>query len=95
MENLIEVKDKFNKIIYLSKERWKHINEDHPEIAGYLKWFELVLKNPTKVASNSLDAKVKYFYRYLKDEKKYLLIIVKYLNGKGFIISSYLIRKIQ
>jgi len=39
----------------------------------------------------------RFYYRYYKDRKtaKYLLIIVKYLNGQGFIITSFYTDKIK
>ena len=39
------------------------------------------------------DENVSYYFKYLKHaaySKKYLLVAVRYLNGKGFIITAYL-----
>ena len=95
---LFEFKDKDDKTIYLTKERWSHISIEHPEIASYIKEFNEILNNPTKIIDYYNDNKVKYYYKYFKDRKeksKYLLVIVKYLNGEGFIITAYFVRNIK
>ena len=92
---IFEVKDKTGRKIYLTKERWTHINIEHPEVSHYFFILEEVLTNPLRITDYENDEKVKYYYRYLKNVKKYLLLIVKYLNGEGYIITSYIIGKIK
>ena len=95
---IFEFKDKNGKIIYLTKERWSHINIEHPEIADYIEEFNEILSNPTKIFDYQHNKYIKYYYKYFKDRKeksKYLLIIVKYLNGEGFIITAYFVRQIK
>lgn len=92
---IFEVKDKTGRKIYLTKERWTHINIEHPEVSHYFFILEEVLTNPLRITDYEYDEKVKYYYRYLKNVKKYLLLIVKYLNGEGYIITSYIIGKIK
>lgn len=94
MPKLFETKDKTGRIIYLTKERWIHISTEHPEAASFFKNFEDVLINPTKIISYFYNKNIKYYYKYFKEKKSYLLIIVKYLNGEGFIITSYFIKHI-
>ncbi|OIO41954.1 hypothetical protein CO155_01480 [Candidatus Pacearchaeota archaeon CG_4_9_14_3_um_filter_35_19] len=43
----------------------------------------------------SLHPYMTNYYKHIKEEKAYLLVGVKYLNGKGFVITSFLIRKIM
>lgn len=93
---IFEMKDKSGRIIYLSDERYKHILK-HPEMQNKftLQWIEETLLKPLKIVD--IDEYVRYYYRYYKDRKskaKYLRVIVKYLNGEGFIISAYFIEKI-
>jgi hypothetical protein len=95
---VFEVIDRSERKIHLSTERWKHINQEHPEVADYLEEIQETLKNPIKITHYSDDESVKYYYKYFKNREssaKYLLVIVKYLNGTGFIITSYFVRKIQ
>ena len=95
---IFEIIDKSGKIIYLTNERWGHINEEHPEIFLYLNYFEDILKNPTKIKVYECDESISYYYKYFKNRDasaKYLLLIVKYLNGEAFIITAYFVRNIK
>ena len=95
---VFEITDKSGRKIHLSKERWTHINEEHPEISPYLEELHEVLRKPDKITSFEFDDDVRYYYRYLKQRKhaaKYLLVIVKYLNEEGFIITAYFVKSIK
>lgn len=97
MPFLLETTDKSGRKIHLTTERWTHINTEHPEISAYFNDFEEVLKNPTKIITYFYDDNIRYFYKYFKQRKsssKFLLLIVKYLNGNGFIISGYFVNRI-
>lgn len=98
MTLVFAIKDKTGRDIRLTKERWEHINKEHSEIAPYLEEIKEALQNPLKIQPYESDEKVKYYYRYLKHREspsKYLLVIVKYLNGEGFIITAYFVRHIK
>ena len=82
----------------MSKERWNHINQDHPEMANYIEEIKETLQKPDKTITFSFDKNIKYYYKYLKNissSAKYLLAIVKYLNGEGYIVTSYFVRRIK
>ncbi len=94
--NLLEVTDKTKMIIYLTDERWSHISGDHKEISTYLGQFIATLEYPTKFIL--FRDKIGYYYKYIKNRNnkdKYLLVIVKYLNGEGFIVTAYFVREIK
>lgn len=98
MPPIFEIKDKSGRDIYLSKERWTHINQEHPEVSGYIEEIKETLKSPTKIKTYEYDGDIRYYYNYYKSREspsKYLLIIVKYLNGDGFIITAYFVRNIK
>ena len=98
MEYVFEIIDKSGRKIHLSKERWLHISTEHPELANYTEELKETLVNPTKITTYIYDENIKYYYKYLKESGlpiKYLLVIVKYLNGKGFIITAYFMRNIK
>ena len=98
MDWIFEIQDKSGRKIYLSKDRWTHINQEHPEIAPYLEDLKETLRNPTTVTTYSFDENVKHYYQYIKDRKsdaKHLLVIVKYLNEHGFIITAYFVRHMK
>jgi len=98
MAYFFQIRDKSGRDIYLSKERWTHINQEHPELSGYLEEIKETLKNPSKIKTFEYDENIRYYYNYYKSRQspaKYLLIIVKYLNGNGFIITAYFVRSIK
>jgi len=72
---LFASKDKSGRIIYLTKERWSHINKEHPEVSSYFSNFEEILSNPTKIVDYPYDKNIKYYYKYFKERKSYLLMI--------------------
>ncbi len=92
MDNyLFEVIDKTGRKIRMTKERWKHIRIEHPLVED--EELRQTLINPLKIIQESKD---KYFYyQYFKHKDlphRYLRVIVKYLNGAGFVISAYFVR---
>ena len=98
MESYIfEVIDKTGRKIRLTKERWTHItspSSPHAYMTNYLSEIEETLTRPDKIINSIYDnAKVNY-YKYYKSRKQYLKIIVKYLNGEGFLVTTYYIRNI-
>ena len=98
MEYIFEILDKNGRKIHLSKERWSHIVNDHPEISNRLEEIRDTLKRPLAVRTSDYDENVRFYYRYYKNinlKEKYLLVIVKYLNGNGFIITIFYINKIK
>lgn len=94
MEHIFEVTDISNRLIRLTKERWQHISKEHPQITN-IEELKRTLTLPLKITSNTYDPNaVKYYYRYLKSNKRYLFVAVKYLNGTGFVITSFFRRNI-
>ena len=56
------------------------------------------LVKPDEITDYNFDEKVRYYYKYfkhIKSKNKYLLVIVKYLNGDGFVIKSYFESRIK
>ncbi len=93
MTRILEVKDKTGRNIYLTDERYNHIKK-HPEMQDNLTVIEETVKIPHKITDYTLESDVKYYYRHYKNRKskaKYLRVIVKYLNGEGFIITAYFV----
>jgi len=93
--HIFEVIDKFGRKIHLSKERWgQHIKPIHPEIQNPEE-IEEVLKNPGIVNPSDRDENVRWYYKYNKQRKRYFKVSVKYLNGKGYVITAHYARKIE
>ena len=97
MDNVFEIIDKTKRKIYLTHERLSHILE-HKEMTNYIEEIKETLINPLKIFSYNYDKTIAYYYNYLKNKKsdaKYLLVAVKYLNGNGFVITSYFVKNIK
>jgi len=96
MKRAFEVKDKTSRKIYITKERLGHIKK-HPKIQNKIEDIKSILKNLHTIKRHEIDEDARYYYGYFKDNdplEKYLLILVKYLNGEGFIITAFFTNKI-
>ncbi|MEK6925907.1 MAG: hypothetical protein AABW50_01370 [Nanoarchaeota archaeon] len=88
--------DKTRRKIRLTRKQWSHIRREHPNIDNHGEILETVQK-PDKVLMDERE-NVTNFYKYFKHKEqksKFLKVIVKYLNGEGFIISVYFLRVIK
>ena len=91
MSNIFEIKDKNGKEIRLTKEQWKHIRKKHPEVEN-TEEIEETLKRPDKITFPKIDDTIGFYYKYFKNRpspQNYLLVLVKYLNGDGYVITAY------
>lgn len=99
MQNIIfEVKDKTGRKIRLTQKQWSHINKKHPAVANHLDKIKETLERPDTITESDSKEKIYLYYRYhkfLKSPYNYILVVVKYLNGNGFVISAYFERGIK
>ncbi len=95
MENIFEIKDKTRRKIRLTKKQWKHITTKHPDMSSKERKIIEALEKPGIILPHKYDIMSKRYYRYDKNERAYLLVSVKYLNGKGFVITSFYTRHIK
>ncbi len=81
MDTVFETEDKIGRRVYMLQERWRHINQEHPEIAPYVEEVKEAIKNPTHVYAYAYDISVRYYYRGLKQRQpRYLLVIAEVLR---------------
>ena len=52
------------------------------------------LKNPVLIIPHKFHKMKRNYYAYYKENKCYLLVAVKYLNGKGYVSTVFIARKI-
>lgn len=78
--------------IRLTVERWIHITEEHCELAGMR--FEVMetIVNPTKILEG-LNGTLMAIREIEKD--KYLVAVYRELDDDGFVITSFLTRKLK
>ena len=95
---IFDIIDKTERKIHLSKERWSHITSPispHAYMTNHLEEIKQTIINPDKIlTSANSDVKINY-YKYYKDKNKHLSVIIKYLNGEGFVITAYFVRNIK
>ena len=95
---IFKIKDKTGRIIHLTKERWNHITQQHPEITINQEEIQNILIKPLVIKKAEFDDTINYYYKYYKHRKepeKYLLVIVKYLNNHGYIITAYYVKNLK
>ncbi len=95
MESYVfEVVDKSGRRIRLTKRSWEHITISHAEMTNYLEEIKTTIEKPLKITLHEKgDLRNYYFYiKHRKHPEKYLRVIVKYLNGEGFVITVHFVR---
>ncbi len=97
MSNIFELIDKTGRKIRLTKERWGHItspSSPHACMTNFLEEIKQTLNKPDKIINSIYDDSKLNYYKYYKNKRQYLKIIVKYLNGTGFVITTYFVSNI-
>ncbi|MDO8459933.1 MAG: hypothetical protein Q7S74_02385 [Nanoarchaeota archaeon] len=97
MNIIFEVIDKSGRKIRLTKEQWSKIRKKHPEVENE-ELIKEALEKPTKIIYHNYDESVYKYYKHYKNRsypENFLMVLVKYLNGDGFIVTSYFMDKIE
>ncbi len=89
------VVDKTGRKIRLTKRQWNHITTKHSDLSGKEEEIKRVLEKPDLILQHKFDKNSRYYYKYNKNDKAYLFIAVRYLNGDGFIITAFYTQKIK
>ena len=87
------MKTKDGKLIRLTEKQWVHVKQRHPEIVNKLGDIQNAILNPTARIQHS-DETTK-FYKFIKNENRYIMVAVRILNGDGFVITAYKTRRIS
>ena len=98
MHTKFEIKDKTGRMLRMTDWNWRHIIKKHQEISSEKEKITETLEKPDKIALSLKDDMARYYYRHYKERNspnKFMMVLVKYLNGEGFIISAYFVQKIE
>jgi len=86
---IFEITDKTGRLTHLSYKQWLH-TQTHPGMTiSVIERIKETLISPYKIFLSESDSSAYFFFRYYKDRQEYLMVLVKYLNGNGFIITSF------
>jgi hypothetical protein len=80
------------KTIRLTDERWVHIVEGHPEMAGYLNEVLLAVDSPDLVVEGGNNELLALLY---ERPDKLLVVVYKEESNDGFIITAFFTSKID
>lgn len=97
-QSVFEVVSKFTKRIILTKGKYAHVCEKHPEVFGELEKMKETLVSPQIVRRSMYDEKVWLFYRFFEETvvtEKYLMVAVRIFNEEGFVVTSYFTDKVK
>ena len=98
-ENIFEIADKSGRKIRLTKKQWKHIVRRHPQVSSEKEKIIETLENFDKITNpNQLDPNKRFYYKFYKklpSPYNFFRVIVKYLNGDGFVITAQFVSKIK
>ena len=82
------------KRITVTEDYWqKIIQVKHPSMAGKDAQVQEALVNPDEIRESKSDPFVRLYY--LRHESLHLCVVVKHLNGNGFIVTTYLTDRIK
>ncbi|MDX2130134.1 MAG: PBECR2 nuclease fold domain-containing protein [Chloroherpetonaceae bacterium] len=90
--------DRRNHTIRLSKERWNHIETNHPELQESFALIEETLVNPDSITLSKSDSEIELYYKWYKQTEvgsKYLCVVVKKSDKDNFIVTTYFTNKIK
>ena len=83
------------KTIHLSDERWKHINDRHPETRGQVELIRKTLSSPDFVQEGGKGAvlAIRKFKKTPISGDKYCTVVYKSSEPEGFMITAYFTRR--
>ncbi len=95
MTHVFEIVDRSGRKIRLTSERWKHIVQEHPGITDPEE-IRAALVQPLVIRPSIYDPQhVRWYYRFHKEMRSYLMVAVKYLNGDGFVVTAYYMKNLK
>ncbi len=92
MEFIFEVRDKTGRRIHLTRERLSHILE-HKGMEQYIEEIKNTLIKPIKIIPHDNGELYDYYtyYKHRKSKLNFLKVVVKFLNGEGYVLTAYFV----
>ncbi len=98
MHIIFEVIDKTDRKLRMTDWNWAHIIRRHPEVSAEKEKIIETLEHPDRITDSLKDEKAKFYYKYYKNRKssnKFMMVLGRYLNGDGFIVSAHFVPRIK
>lgn len=89
---MLTVKSITDKTIRLTDERWLHIVEGHPEMAGNLNEVLLAISTPNMIFQGGSNELLSILFMH---QTKWLVVVYKENDIDGFILTAYFTSKIE
>ena len=85
------------RVLKLTNEGWGHVCTVHPELRGELEKVNQTMKSPDLVKQgNRADTFMYYkFFPRTVVSPKYLVLVIKYLNTEGTVVTGYFTERIR
>ena len=86
-----EAVDKTGRRLRMTDWNWEHIIRRRPEISSEKEKIIETIEYPDKITDSLKDENAKFYYKYYKHRNspnKFMMVLGKYLNGEGFIMSE-------
>lgn len=68
--------------------------ERHPDVNNINLIID-TLENPSIIRQDKFDEMLNYYYKYIKEDRTYLMVAVKYLKDKGYVITSFYTKDVK
>ena len=94
---IFEVSCKLERKIRLTDIQWVHIKAKHSEVSSEISKITETLQKPDFILYCMDDDNYQYykFYQQTPVTQKHMLVIVKILNGDGFVITAFFVRRVR
>ncbi|MEK6952932.1 MAG: hypothetical protein AABX29_08015 [Nanoarchaeota archaeon] len=96
MDNIFSIVDKTGRKIRLTKTQYGHVIR-HKGIEHYIEEIKQTLVKPLKIIRREEGSLYDYYThnKHRLSPFKYLKVVVKYLNGEGFVITAYFVKNMN
>jgi len=92
---LFEIPTLLNLSVRITVAYWEQISAiKHPIMKNELESVKSTIILPDEIRQSRYDSKVFLFYKE-KSENRFICVVIKRLNGDGFIITAYITDKIK
>lgn len=90
MKRLFEVETPLGIEVRTTPDYWQEIVENkHPIMEGKASLVEATLETPREIRRSRSDENVYLYYRPEPETPYSICVVVKHLNGEGFIVTAY------